>query len=226
MKKQTAQYPELNGDALLMANKEKWLGEIATQFNDYFVNAGNPLPKLRAVCGFPSNGARKPGAKLSVIGECWYPQSAGKEQHVEIFVTPQIDDPAIVVATLAHELCHAALGEGHGHGKEFGRLARGLDLQGPLTATVPGPKFLEMLDGFLGEVGEMPKGKLDVGDMKPAHPKTRKSQIKKSTMRCGKTDCEMEAIVKNNLIEDMPRLKCPVHGGDLLTKEEWENTGR
>lgn len=223
--KNPAKYPELNGDEMLMANKEKWLGHIATEFNEYFVNAGHPLPKLRAVCGFTSNGAGQPGAKKVVIGQCWYPQNGDEDRHVEIFVSPTLDEIGVVTATLAHELCHAALGQGFGHGKEFGALARGLNLEGSLTATTAGPRFLEMIDGFVSKVGEMPEGKLDISGMKPAHPKNRKPQSKKSTLKCQKTDCDIELIMKNNLIESNPRVKCPIHGGELSTKPELTEMG-
>lgn len=213
-----AKYPVQKGNALLMANKEKWLGKVATEFNEYFIKAGNPLPKLRAVCGFTSLGAGS-HKTITRIGECWYPQGS-EENHVEIFVSPSVEDSVKVVATLAHELCHAALGPGFGHGKEFGALARGLNLEGPLTATHAGPKFIKMVGGFVDKVGEMPKGKLDISGMTPAHPKNRKPQAKKTTLRCKKKDCEFEAIVKNELIDKFSRVICPVHGLDLLTPAE------
>lgn len=216
--KTPAKYDVLDGEALLMSNKEKWLGHVSTEFNDYFIKAGHPLPKLRAVCGFTSHGAPKPGAKSETLGQCWYPQEQMDDKHVEIFVSPRIEDAVIVVATLAHELCHAALGAGFGHRKEFGSLARGMGLEGPLGSTRPGKAFRKMVEGIITEVGEMPKGKLDVSKMEPAHPKNRKPQAKKTTLRCA--SCEIEVIMRNDLINKNPRIKCPVHNSDLLNPDE------
>jgi hypothetical protein len=53
-------------------------------------------------------------------------------------------DTMMILATLVHELIHAALPLGEAHGDQFGRAARAVGLIGPLTATVAGPIFVEL----------------------------------------------------------------------------------
>ena len=100
-----------------------------------FARLEAPLPaQLRIAIGFTSSGRRSRN-----IGECWDNQCS-EDRHFEIFIRPDLSEskdlmPMQIAAVLGHELVHAAVGVAAGHGKEFRRVARGIGLVGPMTAT-------------------------------------------------------------------------------------------
>ena len=93
-------------------NREEWLNAAVEELRPIFDSVNNPLPDaIRVTCGFPSSRAR---ANNAFIGEHWSP-AASNDNHHEILISPVVDDPLQVFATLVHELAHAATdGDGHG----------------------------------------------------------------------------------------------------------------
>lgn len=63
-----------------------------------------------------------------------------------------------VLATLAHELIHAALGIEEGHGPNFKRVYKAIGLAGRATATHAGPEFIEAMQPVIAKIGEIPHG--------------------------------------------------------------------
>ena len=122
-------------------NREQWLTEAAEIMErDLFET---PLPRVRVSCGWPSGGGKR--KKGVVIGECWAP-AASADTTTEVFISPVLDDPITVLATLAHELCHAYLPPEDGHKAPFARLAGHIGLMKPWTATTPGPDLTTFLE--------------------------------------------------------------------------------
>lgn len=125
--------------------REKWLQDAAQRivthyhdvFNEHFgQDGGKQLAKIRVSTGFPS----RRGENGKVIGQCWN-SKVSKDQSHHIFINPLLEDPVRVVATLAHELVHAADDGEHGHKGVFTKAVRGLGLEGKPTATFAGPEF-------------------------------------------------------------------------------------
>lgn len=143
----------------MFSTREEWLVALMSEVAPLFVSLGKPLPdRIRVTCGFGSGGTR--GRKLKQVGECWSDTRSG-DQSFEIMVAPTVDDPVKVASILVHELCHAADRLQSGHRGEFARLARGLFLEGPLTATVAGPSFTSMIQPILDGLGAYPHARLD-----------------------------------------------------------------
>lgn len=137
--------------------REEWLLTAAHRLGELH---SLPLPLLRVSCGFPS---RKATGKLRAIGECW-PIERTRDGVVQIFISPLLDDPAAssgVLATLLHELCHAADGCRSGHRGNFGVLARACGLEGKLTATHAGAELLERLNALTLSLGPYPHAAVD-----------------------------------------------------------------
>lgn len=134
------------------------------------------VPTLRVSVGFPKGRARAGKA----IGQCWYSAEDGVAQ---IFVSPVLTDPVEVLATLAHEVCHAIVGPGQGHGAAFGKVARRAGLEGKLTATHAGAELGEYLRTVAGRLGEYGHAKLDPADEQP------KGVTAKQTTRMLKVCC-------------------------------------
>lgn len=116
-------------------NREQWLEKAARRLERELLSAhGARLPeRWKVSVGFPY-GSRK------AIGQCWDPAASSDEATTTVFISPVLhgDEPGAVVqllATLLHELVHAAVGNREKHGGEFKRVARAVGLQGRLTAT-------------------------------------------------------------------------------------------
>jgi hypothetical protein len=91
---------------------------------ELFAPAGIELPHTRVALGWPK--------KKSARGECWSDEvsSDGSRQ---IFISPKMVEPINdagegILEVLAHELCHAALPFGVGHGPRWKRTCRQIDL--------------------------------------------------------------------------------------------------
>jgi len=138
------------------STREGWLQEFVSRSRPLFEEVGAPLPEqVRVSIGFPSKGQRS-----NVIGECFY-ASAAADSVSEIFIRPSLQaNPSQIADVLTHELIHAALPEGEGHGKLFGKAARALGLEGKLTATTAGAKWHELHDPILAELGAFPGAEL------------------------------------------------------------------
>lgn len=128
-----------------LSNREDWLSEAVKLLEDkFFYKKTRKLPKLSVSVGIPKGHS-------AAIGQCW-DHKLSKDGTTNIFVCPSIDDNFVVLSTLLHELCHAVIGVRHGHGPEFGRIARSVGLEGKLTATTvsteseTGTWLLEMSD--------------------------------------------------------------------------------
>ena len=91
-----------------LTHREAWLHAVADRLRPIFASHGATIPdKIRLTCGFPS--VRALSAKQQRLGECWS-GAASKDGHVEIMISPVLDDPMRVAGVLAHELGHVCLG--------------------------------------------------------------------------------------------------------------------
>lgn len=85
--------------------REAWLHAVADQLRPIFASHGAIVPvEVRLTCGFPSTRAF--AAKRQRVGECWSGE-ASADGHIEIMISPVLDDPVRVAGVLAHELVHA-----------------------------------------------------------------------------------------------------------------------
>jgi hypothetical protein len=138
--------------------REAWLTAGADALRPLFAENGYPVDvPVRVTLGFPSRGALS--LKRKVVGECWAPEASG-DGTAEISVTPLLDDPIELLAILAHEMCHAAVGNKAKHGRKFAKAATAMMLEGKPTATVPGDTFRAWAAPVLESLGPIPHSKL------------------------------------------------------------------
>lgn len=149
----------MKGNANVNArNREEWLERAVEAFRPWFSAAGFALPeRIRVSIGFPSRNALS--NRNRAIGQCWSPETS-RSGHVEIFISPVLEDPSRVCDVLVHELCHAAT-PGAGHKGRFAKAARALGLAGQLTATNASPELAQRLNAVLPTLGPMPHAALD-----------------------------------------------------------------
>jgi len=117
------------------ATREGWLTAAAGLIlEELFPEAAiEPPTRVRVTYALTVSGR-------NVIGECWHGQCSADGTR-EITISAVLDQPADdqgILATLAHELLHAALPEGVGHRGEFAKALPALGLEGPPTSTSAG----------------------------------------------------------------------------------------
>lgn len=164
--------------------RESWLNHAAAviraefggDFQEYFGDEGRKhLTNLLVSAGFPS----KMGLS-SRIGECWAAEAAGDKIQHHIFINPRLEDPTEVVATLAHEMVHAADNGENGHKGPFTKMVRAMGLEGKPTATFAGDDFKEVVCKVLDECGFYPHVKL----VSVAAPKKQTTRMLKVEAKC------------------------------------------
>lgn len=143
-----------------MKSREQWLNEAAQEivskygdvFRTHFGDEGmDHLNHLKVSTGFPSvQGLTKR------IGECWKAKAAEDGVTHHIFINPRLTDVVEVVATLAHEMVHAADDGENGHKGPFTKAVREMGLEGKATATVAGAAFAEWARGIDARIGSYP----------------------------------------------------------------------
>ena len=171
--------------------REDWLNIATKALRPQFTT----LPERVLVsCGF--------GSKRSALGQ-WHngTSSRDKVSH-QVFISPVLDEPLDVLATLVHELCHAAL-TGTGHRAPFQRLATSHGLVGPWKATKPGPNFRERYERVLALLGPYPHPALSLGEGKKQTTRMLKAE-------CG--NCGYTVRITRKWVDHVGPPHCPDHG--------------
>jgi hypothetical protein len=136
------------------STREQWLLAAVDHLRPAFCDHGVPLPAaLHVSVGFPSTGAL--ARRRRRIGECWAAE-ASRDGLYHLFLSPLLAEPLPVLATLVHELVHAAVGVRSRHGPPFRRLALDLGLRGPMRATTAGPELAARLAELAARLGTFP----------------------------------------------------------------------
>jgi len=141
-----------------MATREEWLTSAIDILRPDFTELDATIPdSVRVTCGWPSQGGR-PGRKQR-IGECW-PPSCSEDDTTEMFINPMLGDGVEALEVLVHELVHAAVGCDAGHKGPFRTVAKGIGLEGKMTATRAGETLRAKLEGIAESLGDYPHAKL------------------------------------------------------------------
>jgi hypothetical protein len=157
--------------------REQWLEASVRLMEPLFKNKGYEVPGVRVSCGFPSKGAL--AKKKMRIGECWHKEIT-VDGIAQLFISPLLRNHVEVIGTLVHEVVHAVCGAKAKHGAIFKKCAVAVGLEGKMTETVAGKELIEMIEGWMKDLGAYPHQGLKPG-MKPE---------KKQTTRMVKCECE------------------------------------
>jgi len=161
--------------------RDQWLKAATTSLRKQFKQHGYAVPDdIRISVGFP--GGRGGASGSQHIGMCWYGE--GIQDGVDqVYISPVLGDPVRVLDVLVHELCHAAVGIGHGHKGPFRTLATAMGLEGKMTATIAGDDLAVSLTALAKRLGPYPHSALDM------------SKRKKQTTRMIKAICEDDQYI-------------------------------
>lgn len=132
-------------------HREQWLKRAVRLLNRAFLpKAGIQMPRRWAVTvGFPDTKA--------AIGQCWYPEASASGGTTHIFIGPTHTSAPDVLDTLLHEMVHAGLGRGFGHGPRFQKACAriGLTKNEPKSAGA-GPELFAKLERIARHLGPFP----------------------------------------------------------------------
>lgn len=185
--------------------REEWLTAAVSALTPLFTEVGRDLPAVRVSVGWP--GGR--GKKNAVIGQCW-PTGLAADGVAQLFISPVLDEPVKVLATLTHELVHAVDNCENGHKAAFGRIARALGLEGKLTATTAGADLTEKLTAVAATLGDYPHAALS----------TLALAQKKQSTRMLKVECAHGSgyIVRmtRKWLDEVGAPSCPCHSEEMV----------
>ena len=189
--------------------RKEWLEAAVEFFRARFIEAGKPLPeKVKVAIGFPHKGGT---AKRRTLGQCWKPEAAA-DAIAQIYINPTIDSvdaPYGILATLVHELVHAA--GIFNHGKEFGQIARRVGLEGrKMTSTYASDGLIEDFQAIIAELGDIPHCALV-----PASVGTgKKDGTRLLKCECSDPECGYNFRITKKWAE-MGIPECPVCGNQM-----------
>ena len=194
--------------------RQEWLEKASVRLARLFAASDEyTVPaNIRISVGFPKGRTGKSAA----IGQCWGPQSSA-DGHMELFISPALGvssaetaetESVFALSVLAHEMVHAIVGVAAGHKSPFRKLATRINLEGKMTATVPGEAFKRFGAGVIAEIGTFPMGQL-------AHT----SRIGKQTTRmlkCECSECGYVARVTRKWLDEAGAPICPADKSVML----------
>ena len=195
----------------MISIREQWLETAIELMKPHFTESipGVEFPKVRVSVGWPGG---KHGPRT--IGQCWAPFTAA-DNVSQIFISPVLDDPAIVLTTLAHELIHAIDENKSGHKGAFGVMARAIGLEGRLTATVAGETLSAVLATILEKLGPYPHAAIVSVPAGPTRTITGAPSRNKSMQKVVCAESGYVARVSNKwLLEGTP--SCPCHNVPMV----------
>jgi hypothetical protein len=135
--------------------QQQWLELAVEALRKRFAAVGYVIPtEIRFAIGWP-----KRATTCGAVGECWA-TSASSDRHAELFVSPHLTEGVRILDVLAHELVHATVGIGVGHGKPFRDCALKIGLVGPMRSTTAGPEFHAWANALMQDIGRYPAGYL------------------------------------------------------------------
>jgi hypothetical protein len=189
--------------------RESWLRAATNELRSYFAGCDYPLPdKIRFSIGFPSTGR-----KGSRVGECWH-SSTSNDEHFEIFIRADLDEPGNVLGVLVHELVHAVIPIDARHGKLYRAAAVKIGLQGKMAHAMPGILLQKRLDELAATLGPLPHARLNIE--RGADNRGPADKAKKQTTRMLKAECDVDGhgyvvrVAAAHVRNDGPPI-CPKH---------------
>ncbi len=139
--------------------RENWLNAAVEIFRPRFVEIGLPLPEVvRISVGFPLAGARGENRRILGITVCRKASTAGVN---EVFISPLYDNAHDVLATVLHELIHAADDLESGHRGRFADAFAALGFEGSTLSVTPGVTLSMEFATIAASLGPYPHAALD-----------------------------------------------------------------
>lgn len=131
--------------------REEWLTAATTALRPILEErTGMTLPKvIRLSCGWPH---ATPGRG---VGWC-YESEVSSDRSSNVFVSPTVTSPFLILAILGHELIHAADDCRSNHNGPFRKAHKAMGFVGKPTGCEAGPELQSILVRIARRLGEYP----------------------------------------------------------------------
>lgn len=138
--------------------REQWLEKAVKALSKRFPE-DQPVPPVRVSVGWPAGRS----AKGNTIGQCFQSPLVADGQPA-IFISPVLDKPTVILATLLHEMVHAVVPPSSSpHRGAFVKLAKAVGLTGKWTATVASEDLEPHLTALAEKLGDFPHSVVSKG---------------------------------------------------------------
>jgi hypothetical protein len=195
--------------------REEYLVAAVEQMKPLFERINTPLPGVHVSTGWPSKLGTS--AKKRRIGECWDSATSPTDKHPHIFISPVLMDdkgPNGVLATLAHELVHAAVGCSCGHKGAFRKTAKALGFSGPMKSTPNmSPELTEAVECISENLGAYPHGPIVYSP-----PEKQKKDVCR-LVKCECGECGYVVRTTRKWLELKGAPICPCNRKDMEVEE-------
>jgi|GEM_PF-105789 len=199
--------------------REEWLARATLALSERFAAGSVTVPAdVKVSCGFPGGGSPR-----RRIGECWArSRSAAKVN--EVFISPVLAVPYMVLDVLGHELLHAVDDCKSGHGKDFTRNSKAVGYTGGKHSRAK-DATVDYLNLLAKQLGQYPHGEVVLApkQQKPSHglhkcvcptgcgvwyatAKTLEDVGELVCPSCGETTKAVERREKKTLVKALTRL--------------------
>jgi hypothetical protein len=145
--------------------REEWLNGMAGRLLDEYGIADPPA--IRVSCGW---GGAAPGGRVDCVRGVCYSEDSSADKTREIFISPMLAEPLAVAQALAHELVHALVGFGAGHGPTFAEFGHTVGLAGAPEQMIPGSELTDKIMEWITGMPEYPHAVLAPPPPEPPPP--------------------------------------------------------
>jgi hypothetical protein len=183
----------------LSTQRVRWLEQSYERLRETKLSEAPELSKVALAYSFPTKGAAS-GSVSTRVGE-WIGSELSGSPNGErqlIVIHPMLwEDPAEVLGTLAHEMCHACTPD-DGHGAKFAALAKRIGLVGKPTQAGAGAEFRAWVDAEFtsGKLAPFPAGAVAI----------HRRKVQGTRMRL--YECACDPPVKVRCARDDLRAEC------------------
>lgn len=132
---------------------EEWYRRAVEFYRaDLEAAAKKEIPPFHISSGFTVAGGRD----TKVAGQC-FPEAASADGLHHIFLNPRYVEPIDLINTVIHEVIHATVGNDHGHGAGFSRVAARCGMVKPWKATRWGDIGRAKAEAVCAALGKFPR---------------------------------------------------------------------
>ena len=160
--------------------REEYLQAFISEVRPMFDLYSQPLPhNVRITCGFPLNAKRSKA--LSDV----FPTNNSRDNHWEIFISPEVAVEKTVAELVIHELCRTTDGA-CSRGVTFQKIANDMglvpDAKRGYKRTSGSLQFLSMYGAIIDSLGKYPHAEVSYSQVK-----TQGTRMLKAVCACGYT---------------------------------------
>ena len=144
------------------------------------------------------------------IGQCFATSMSASGEN-EMFISPVLEEPVEVLATLVHEIVHAIDDCQNSHGKAFKKIALAVGLEGKMRSTHAGDALQLKLKAIAEHIGEYPHQRIKIR-------KRETKSVQRPKARC--QECGYEVRVAKKW-QHLGAPYCPQHGTEMEVSGDW-----